>query len=262
MQRPDVQRPQRPEREPGGSGPESRPPVRDLGGGGGSAVPPGGPGSGGSGSPAGTSGQGGPAGGGQPASGTGSKPIVAGPLVKIVALGALLVGGWFWFKPAPVYTGPEEMAPHYTDNKNADPRVPAIFAAKDINHKLTDDARQAAQRGEPIPGITNPSPALIDAVKNGKVTFYAVRAYDTCAEDGDVVTLRLPIGGEIGPIPLTIAGTVVSIPVVEGQPAAVTVVGVRDGVGGITVGVQTSGGVWYSKVMAVGETENMALSIR
>jgi hypothetical protein len=170
------------------------------------------------------------------------------------------VGGWVYFgHSTPVA---EEAMPNYQKNKQADPRVPAVFAAKDIDQRATDAARQAAQRGEPIAGVTNPSPQFIDAVKAGKVTFYAVRAYDTCAEDGDVVTLRIPAGGEIGPIPLTIAGTVVSVPVVQGFPASISVLAVKDGVGGVTLGIQTSGGVWFSKVMAVGESETMALAMQ
>jgi hypothetical protein len=176
----------------------------------------------------------------------------------VVVLG---IGGWLYMGSSSVYTGPEELAPNYNKNKNADVRVPAVLASKDIDQKRTDEARAAALRGDPIPGVNNPSPQFVDAVKRGDVKFYAVRAYDTCAEDGDVVTLRIPMGGEIGPIPLTIAGTVVTVPVVTGQPATMQVVAVKDGVGGVTLGVQTSGGVWFSKVMAPGETETMNLSI-
>ncbi|HLK65503.1 MAG TPA: hypothetical protein VKU19_18830 [Bryobacteraceae bacterium] len=248
--------------------PDPRPPVRDLtggsgGSGGGGAVRPSPP-SGGSGGTYGT----GPTGGTGGGSGTGPTPktgMSGGTKGKLLGVAALGIAAILWLKPAadPHYTGPpEEASPHYNDNKNSNPNMPAILPARDIDRKRTMEAQQAAQRGDPIPGITNPSRALIDAIKNGKVTFYAVRAYDTCAEDGDVVTLKLPSGGEIGPIPLTIAGTVVSIPVVEGQPASVTVVGVKDGVGGITLGVQSSGGTWFSKVMAVGESETMPLSIQ
>lgn len=241
MQRPEVQRP------------DDSPQVRNLG------ERPGG-------APSNTAGSGqtdqtegkkpGPEGGAKP-------PSSGGMLWKVLAVAVLAVVGWFYFGRGPsVYTGPEESAPNYQKNKNADQSVPAVLSAKDIDRARTDAAKAAAQRGDPIPGVTNPSPAFLEAVKKGDVTFYAVRAYDTCAEDGDVVTLHLPIGADIGPIPLTIAGTTVSVPVVAGQPASVTVVAVQDGVGGVTVGVQTSGGVWFSQVMPVGGTEVMLLSIQ
>ena len=41
-----------------------------------------------------------------------------------------------------------------------------------------------------------------------------------------------------------------------------TVIGVKDGTGGITVGVQTSGGMWYSGVIPEGGTETMPLTVR
>jgi len=242
---PDIQRPEM-------RRPESQPPVRNLG----ERTP---------GSPSGTadSGRSGQSGAGKPgAEGPSKPPSSGGRLLKVLAVVVLAVVGWFYFGRAPaVYSGPEEAAPNYSNNKNADPSIPAALSAKDIDRATTDRAKDAALRGEPIPGVTNPSPAFLEAVKKGDVTFYAVRAYDTCAEDGDVVTLRLPIGADIGPIPLTIAGTVVSVPVVAGEPRQLTVIAVKDGVGGVTLGVQTSGGVWFSQVMPVGGTETMPLDI-
>ena len=54
-------------------------------------------------------------------------------------------------------------------------------------------------RGDPIPGISNPTQEFLQAVKDGKVTFYSIRLYDTCFEDGDVVTLRLGSGADVDP---------------------------------------------------------------
>jgi|ERR1017187_408285 hypothetical protein len=245
MQRPEVQRP------------DDGPQVRNLGPRPGGA-PPGTAGSGQSDQTDQTTGK-------KPGSEGGSKPSSSGGmLLKVIAVLILAVVGWFYFGRGPsAYTGPpEESAPNYDKNKNADERVPAVFAPQDIDRQRTDAARQAAQRGDPIPGVNNPSKAFVEAVKRGDVTFYAVRAYDTCYEDGDVVTLRLPMGGDIGPIPLTVAGTTVSVPVVTGQPATLSVHADKDGVGGVTLGIQTSGGVWFSKVMAPGESETMNLAIQ
>src|SRR5262249_20492609 len=140
--------------------------------------------------------------------------------------------------------------------------TPASLTASDIDRVRGDRAREAALRGDLIPGLANPSPEFLQALKDGKVQFYAVRLYDTCVEDGDVVTLRLSSGVEIGPVPLTNAGTTVSFPVVGGQAPNVTVIGIKDGTGGITVGVQTSGGMWYSGVMQPGDTETMPMALR
>src|SRR5262249_20650357 len=152
------ERPQRPEPPtppqppPNAQRPE-RPPVRNLGGGGGGGAEMGGAGRGDAGgSPAARTGQTGnpppdTSGGATPGGGAGN------PLVKVLVVAALAVGGWMYFKPAPAYTGPEDAAPHYKDNRDSDPRTPAVFSTRDIDRKRTDEARQAAQKGEPIPGI-------------------------------------------------------------------------------------------------------------
>ncbi len=198
-----------------------------------------------------------------PSGGQASSKSSGGMLLKILAVVLLAVAGWFYFGNSPaVYTGPDDLAPNYQKHKDANPNTPAVFSPKDIDHAKTDAVKAAALRGDVLPGILDPSPAFMEAAKKGEVTFYAVRVYDTCAEDGDVVTLQIPIGGRIGPVPLTIAGTTISIPVVSGQPAQVTIVADKDGVGGVTLGAQTSAGIWYSGVLPVGGTQTMPLSVQ
>ncbi len=193
-----------------------------------------------------------------------SKPGASrGTLLKILAVVFLAAMGWMYFgRSSSNVANAEEASPNYQKNKNANPSVPAVLSAKDLDRARTDAVRAAAIAGNPLPGITNPSPAFVEAAKRGDVTFYAVRVYDSCAEDGDVVTLKLPMGGDIGPIPLTIAGTTVSIPVVTGQPAQISILGVKDGVGGITLGAESSGGTWFSEVLDVGGSETMLLSVQ
>ncbi len=194
-----------------------------------------------------------------PAPGGGSG---SGMMLKIVAVLVLAVVAFFYFGRGPsAFAGPEDQAPNYEKHKHWNPATPAVLAVKDIDTSRTQEAKAAALRGEPIPGISNPSPQFVDAVKRGDVTFYALRVYDTCAEDGDVVKLQIPIGAEVGPIPLTIAGTVISVPVVKGEPAEVNLIAVKDGVGGVTMGAQSSGGVWFSSVMQPGESERMPLIV-
>jgi hypothetical protein len=185
-----------------------------------------------------------------------------GTLLKVLAVVFLAVLGWMYFGRTHPAAGAEEAAPNYQKNKNANPAVPAVLTSRDLDRAKAQAVQAAALAGNPLPGITNPSPAFIEAAKRGDVNFYVMRVFDSCAEDGDVVTIQLPEGGEIGPIPLTIAGTTISIPVVAGQPPSVRIVGIKDGVGGITVGAESSGGTWFSEIMPVGGTEDMLLSVQ
>jgi len=193
-----------------------------------------------------------------------SKPKSSrGTLLKLLAVVFLAVLGWMYFgRSSHVVANADEASPNYQKNKNANPSVPAVLTSRDLDRAKAQVVQAAAISGNPLPGITNPSPAFIESAKKGDVNFYVMRIYDSCAEDGDVVTLQLPEGGEIGPIPLTIAGTTISIPVVAGQPASVRIMGVKDGVGGITVGAESSGGTWFSQVLPVGGSEDMLLSVQ
>jgi hypothetical protein len=195
---------------------------------------------------------------GPKASGSSSKM-----LVRLLILAVLALGGWYYFG----HSGSsgavtEEQSPMYQKQKMGPSAQPASLSASDIDQVRGTRARDAALHGDPIPVLANPSPEFLQNLKDGKVQFYAVRLYDTCFEDGDVVTLRLSSGVEIGPVPLTNAGTTVSFPVVASEAPQVTVVGIKDGTGGITVGVQTSGGMWYSGVIPEGGTETMPLTVR
>lgn len=184
-------------------------------------------------------------------------------LVRLLILAVLAFGGWYYFgHSGRAGAMTEEESPMYQKQKLGPSAQPASLTASDVDRVRGDRVREAALHGDPIPGLANPSPEFVQALKDGKVQFYAVRLYDTCVEDGDVVTLRLSSGVDIGPVPLTNAGTTVSFPVVANEAPQVTVIGVKDGTGGITVGVQTSGGMWYSGIIPEGGTETMPLTVR
>src|SRR5262249_18146340 len=202
------------------------------------------------------SGGGGPA---PPSQGSGGSSKM---LLRLVVLVLLALGGWFYFGHKTTGTLTEQESPMYQKQLQGPSTTPTSLNASDLDTLQTDKVHEAAMRGDPLPGLANPSPEFMQAVKDGNVKFYAIRLYDTCVEDGDVVTLRLSSGVEIGPVPLTNAGTTVSFPVVGGQAPNVTVIGIKDGTGGITVGVQTSGGMWYSGVMQPGDTETMPMAVR
>jgi hypothetical protein len=209
------------------------------------------------------------------------KPPAAGPVKPksngwlVLVLLAILLGGGYYFmsnnsaggsSAAPSTTAAvaatDEMSPNYAKHKNADPRTPMSLSRLDLDQKTTDAAVKAAQLGQPIPGVTNASPELIDHIKKGDVKFYTVRAYDTCAEDGDYVTITTSNGAKIGSFMLTIAGRMISIPVVGGAIPNINLIGDRDGVGGITAGVQTSGGTWYSGILDPGQMQPIPLEMR
>jgi hypothetical protein len=156
----------------------------------------------------------------------------------------------------------ETQSPNYQKNKNANPATPMMFGAADFNQQATDAAEAAANAGQPIPGLDVASPALVESIKKHEVKFITVRAYDSCAEDGDWVTLTTDSGSKIGSFMLTIVGRSVVIPVVNGVLPKLTLTGDKDGVGGITVGVETSTGTWYSGVLAPGESQPIPLAMQ
>jgi hypothetical protein len=155
----------------------------------------------------------------------------------------------------------ETQSPEYQKHKNRVAGSAAKLSSADLNAQQTQAAIDAVKAGQPIPGLTSASPELKAAVQKGDVKFYTVRAYDTCAEDGDWVTLTTSNGAKIGSFMLLKAGTTVSIPVIGGQIPKLQLTGDKDGVGGITVGVITSGGTWYSSILSPGESEEIPLTV-
>ena len=216
-----------------------------------------------------------PSGGSAPAPPSKSSP--AGKLIAVLVLaGALFFGYNYMHKSTPAagetVTAPmpgnagmlaaETQSPNYQKNKNANPATPMSFTAADFNQKATDAAEAAAQAGQPIPGLDSASQGLVEAIKKHEVKFITVRAYDSCAEDGDWVTLTTDAGSKIGSFMLTIVGRTIVIPVVNGQLPHMTLTGDKDGVGGITVGIESSTGTWYSGVLAPGDSQPIPLAMQ
>jgi hypothetical protein len=181
---------------------------------------------------------------------------------KILAVGALVVGGWWYLGGSHSSITGAEQGAQYKQHQQASASMVSGLSPTDIDQQMTQQARVAVQTGQAIPDLPNPSPKLIDAIKKGDVKFYRVRAYDTCDEDGDYVTISSDSGVSYGPFMLTNAGRWLTIPVIGDKTPTVTMTGIKDGVGGITAGVETSTGIWYSKVLAPGDTEPINFSIR
>ena len=220
--------------------------------------------------------------GGSSASETG-KPMPAplaprrSPAGKILAAAVLVVGLGFGYNyyshsgaPATTSTSSaqqklladETQSPAYQKHKNAVPGTPAHLTSADVNSSATAAAVAAAQAGQPIPGLSKTTPDLLDKIKANRVKFITVRAYDTCAEDGDWVTITTDSGAAIGSFMLTIAGKTITIPMVDDKLPSLSLIGDKDGVGGITVGVETSTGTWYSGILAPGESQPIPLDMQ
>jgi len=195
----------------------------------------------------------------KPKAGSGGKFLIAAILAVLLAI------GYFMFGQGPGKSdalASETQSPAYQKHKLASPGARMSLSRADLNPQVTKAAVEAAKAGQPIPGLSGASPELVNHIAAGDVEFYTVRAYDTCAEDGDWITITSSNGAKIGSIMMTNAGTTMSIPVVSGQVPDLNLIADRDGVGGVTVGVQTSGGVWYSGVLAPGQMQPLPLTMR
>ncbi|MCC6771579.1 MAG: hypothetical protein IT360_10265 [Gemmatimonadaceae bacterium] len=119
-----------------------------------------------------------------------------------------------------------------------------------------------ARAAEIIADLSGASPELQAALAAHDAQFITVRLFDTCAEDGDMVSLSTDTGATFGPFALTNAGSTVSIPVVAGRVPSITLHALKDGVGGITVGANTSAGTWYSGILPEGGTQLVSMMSR
>jgi len=194
----------------------------------------------------------------QTKSGGSRNVILALVVAMLLAVGYFLVGQGGSSKSL----ASETESPAYQKHKLANPAARMSLSRADINPQATKAAVEAAKAGQPIPGLTSASPELVNHIAAGEVEFYSVRAYDTCAEDGDWITITSSNGAKLGSVMMTNAGTTMTIPVVNGQVPDLNLIADRDGVGGVTVGVQTSGGVWYSGVLAPGQMQPLPLTMR
>lgn len=113
--------------------------------------------------------------------------------------------------------------------------------------------------GQPIqPVKPTLTPGLADGIRNGSTEFFQVFLYDSCAEDGDVVEVMIN-GAPFATVPLTHGGATLSVPITAGAATDVSLRGIFDGGGGITVACRTSQGDYFSRRMGVGETTQIGL---
>ena len=95
-------------------------------------------------------------------------------------------------------------------------------------------------------------------IARGDSRFYHVHLNDSCWNDGDIVEILLN-GQPMFLVPINNAGVTLSIPVSTGTATVISIRGVYDGGGGITVACRTSQGEGFVRVMAPGEIQPLGV---
>lgn len=115
------------------------------------------------------------------------------------------------------------------------------------------------------PAATAPQSALTargrEAVRSDGYSIFSMRLIDDVAQDGDVVQISID-GVPMSFLSLTHAGATLEIPLKKGESHRITVTAVRDGNGGVTLGLQTSAGMIVSRNMAVGESDSWTIDYK
>lgn len=100
-----------------------------------------------------------------------------------------------------------------------------------------------------------------EAVRSDGWSMFSMRLIDDVDQDGDVVQISVD-GVPVSYLALTHAGATLEIPLKKGESHRVTVTAVRDGVGGVTLGLQTSAGTVVSRRMLVGESDSWTIDYK
>jgi len=151
-------------------------------------------------------------------------------------------------------------APNWT--KHVHNIAPAIILAdEDRDDATTAAAIDAIRSGRQIPATASLSHGLKQEIVNGDAHFYHIYLYDSCDEDGDIVSVLIN-GTPFAEVPITHQGTTISVPISSKQANTIEILGVRDGTGGITVACMTSQGEFFSRVLAPGDVQLLGVTLR
>ncbi|MCA9126545.1 MAG: hypothetical protein KDB22_05645 [Planctomycetales bacterium] len=133
------------------------------------------------------------------------------------------------------------------------------------------DARRAEQVLKGAQPELNVDDAQVDAVQpvlseglradflNRDTQFYHLFLFDSCYQDGDVVDVLIN-GRRFATVQLTNSGVTLSVPM--NSASQISVQGVSDGGGGITVACRTSQGEGFVRVLSEGEEQLLAVVAR
>jgi hypothetical protein len=124
---------------------------------------------------------------------------------------------------------------------------------------------QAAQRIPVVPDVPQQKPELApgsrlrEAVSKEETKFFRLHLFDCCDKDGDIV--QVVVNGEpFATVPIMHEGALVSVPLAPGSNT-VSVRGIRDGGGGITVSFRTSRGDHFCGRMKVGQERRLEVVV-
>ncbi len=210
-----------------------------------------------------------------------------------VAAGILALAGWFTLRPdateiahpgwqhvmaaTEASTTPGGTALLQIDRSGNASIAPALmFTRADADEVTTQTAQQLLKTGNSaaaiaaveaatrFPGMIAPpklqlKPDRLVPVRDGRAEFFHVNIFDCCDEDGDIVQIFLN-GDDYAEVPLTHDGAIVSIPLVPGR-TTMTLRGICDGGGGITVMFRTSQGDFFCRSMDVGEEYQLEMIV-
>ncbi|MCA9040003.1 MAG: hypothetical protein KDA65_06645 [Planctomycetaceae bacterium] len=224
------------------------------------------------------------------------RPSILG---TIALIGACLVGTWFLLPDAPSL---EEQHPNWqyveaatnASSSGSDQLVQLTqqgstqvfssleLASSDASQAATRELRQALSRNDLVtatallqqaqelpspsqnsdvkPPILSADSSLTAALEKGEQELYELELFDCCDEDGDVVEV-LVNGVPFATVPIDHSGTKLSIPLAKGQNS-ITIRGVRDGGGGVTLSFRTSRGDYFARYLDVGEDLQLGVVVK
>ncbi len=141
-----------------------------------------------------------------------------------------------------------------------------MLSPEDMDLEISRSARELAAVGDvetlasalqaahpnPIVQIEMPGQQLAELLRDDRVAFYRIDLIDIIDEDGDVVRVYVN-DAPYATVPLLNAGTTVIVPIAPGGATRVSLAGIADGAGGITLGCRTSQGTVTCQPLRVGD---------
>ena len=216
--------------------------------------------------------------------------LAANLMLGFVTVATLVVGGWWVLGGDSGETGHPDWrhvvaATEASGDANRLVRVESSgveqvvdsieFSAQDADADTTLAVQEALQQNDPdvvrdrllaaqeFPAAVT-SEAVLDpeahAAIDDQTQFYQVQVFDCCDEDGDIV--EIVVNGQPSMIvPIMHEAATISIPLSHGANS-ISLRGVKDGSGGITVSFRTSEGRYFSRRMLVGEEQQLGVIVR
>ena len=142
------------------------------------------------------------------------------------------------------------------------PDVVVAPADPDVAAEPSDPLASAPAAEDPtVPVEPVLTSGMCADIHSGDQGMYHLFLFDSCDEDGDVVTVIIN-GQPFATVPITHAGATLSVPLAFGSSNTIELFGLRDGGGGITVSFETSEGHYFCRDMLEGETQTIGAVTR